>query len=85
MFDSSTLLLALAYAVAMVAEAVVVVRSPQMKPRFALLLLGITTVAFFGVFAALTVDTPSNSTAVFGLLGGLAGFVAGRGGKKDEL
>jgi hypothetical protein len=44
MFDGSTLLLALAYAVAMIAETVVVTRSHWTHPRFALLLLGITTV-----------------------------------------
>jgi hypothetical protein len=84
MFDGSTLLLALAYAVAMIAESVVVTRSHWTHPHFALLLLGITTVAFFGVFAAMAVDKPTNSAAVFGLLGVLAGYLAGRSEKKDE-
>jgi energy-coupling factor transporter transmembrane protein EcfT len=41
-------------------------------------LVGITTIAFIGVFAALTVDNPQNGPAVFGLLGTIAGYLLGR-------
>ena len=41
-------------------------------------IIGISTIAFVGVFAALTVDNPTNAPAVFGLLGTIAGYLIGR-------
>jgi hypothetical protein len=42
-------------------------------------IIGISTIAFVGVFAALTVDNQTNAPAVFGLLGTVAGYLIGRG------
>jgi hypothetical protein len=41
-------------------------------------LVGITTIAFIGVFAALTVDNAQNGPAIFGLLGTIAGYLLGK-------
>ena len=38
----------------------------------------LTTIGFLGLLAALIVSNQQNATAVFGLLGGLAGFFIGR-------
>ena len=41
-------------------------------------LIGITTLACIGVFAAITVDKEKNGPAIFGLLGTLGGYLIGR-------
>lgn len=41
-------------------------------------------IGFLGVFAALVVSNPVNSTAVFGLLGALIGFVVGKTSRTND-
>lgn len=45
----------------------------------AIKIVGFTTLAFVAVFAALTVSNTQNGSAVFGLLGTIAGYLAGKG------
>lgn len=45
----------------------------------AMKIVGFTTLAFVAVFAALTVSSTQNGSAVFGLLGTIAGYLAGKG------
>lgn len=49
----------------------------------AIKIVGFTTLAFVAVFAALTVSNNQNGSAVFGLLGTIAGYLAGKG--EDSL
>jgi hypothetical protein len=41
-------------------------------------IVGISTIAFIGVFAALTVPSQQNVAAVFGLLGTIGGYLLGK-------
>lgn len=50
----------------------------------AIKLIIITTISFFGVFLALTVDNDKNSSAAFALLGTLAGYILGRSEEKPN-
>jgi hypothetical protein len=45
---------------------------------YTITLIGITTLACVGVFAAITVDNERNGPAIFGLLGTLGGYLIGR-------
>lgn len=45
----------------------------------AVTIVGFTTLAFAAVFAALTASNNQNGSAVFGLLGAIAGYLGGRG------
>jgi hypothetical protein len=47
-------------------------------------IVGITTIAFIGVFAALTVDNQQNGPAIFGLLGTIAGYLLGKSDRPNS-
>jgi hypothetical protein len=80
--DFTALLILTVFVVVVMAE----VRLARVKAwsANAVRIIGLTTIAFVGVFAALTVDNEKNGPAVFGLLGTIAGYLLGRSDRHER-
>jgi hypothetical protein len=72
------LLLVIAFIVVVVAEVVLLTKNGEKYSARGVQIIGLTIVAFLGVFSGLVVSSASNASAVFGLLGAVAGYLAGK-------
>lgn len=77
-YEAVEIFLIIAYAIAIAGEVILLRPLVREHDGHAVSLLGLTTVGFLGLFAALVVSNERNSAAVFSLLGAVAGFLAGR-------
>ncbi|MBK8067247.1 MAG: hypothetical protein IPK27_06375 [Rhodanobacteraceae bacterium] len=75
----SGLLLVIAFVATVVSEVVLLSKSGSKYGAGGIQMVGFTVVAFLGDFSALVVSSPNNASAVFGLLGAVAGFLVGKG------
>lgn len=77
-YAQSGLLLVIAFVVGVSVEAYLFVRLRLTVGADAVRIVGFTVIGFLGVYAALVIDKPTNAAAIFGLLGVIAGFMAGK-------
>lgn len=78
-YTQNGLLLVIAFIVVVVAEVVLLIKSESKYGVGGVQIIGLTIVAFLGVFSGLVVASQNNASAVFGLLGAVAGYLVGRG------
>lgn len=80
--DFTTVLVVLAFIVVFIAQTIVTFK--RKWDAHAVKIFCITVIAFFGVFAASTVDNENNAAAVFALLGTIAGYILGKSDEKSH-
>jgi hypothetical protein len=78
--DFTTVLIVLAFIIVFIAQTIVTFK--RKWDAYAVKIFCVTVIAFFGVFAASTVDSKDNAAAVFALLGTIAGYILGKSDEK---
>jgi hypothetical protein len=82
-FEQNSLLILVAFVIIVLVQMAMAWRKGWTTS--AVRIVGITTIACLGVFAALTVSNEKNGPAVFGLLGTVGGYLLGRNEGSSQL